>query len=672
MAAASRRRFVQVLPSTSVPATATLAGGGTLTATSTVTHQAVAALAGGGTLAATATATGSVTATATLAGGGTLAATATVTHAATASLAGGGTLAATATATSPGDPVLLTAGRVSAASSFTTASVTVTAGRLYLINVLYTDGGGGVGDDMTVTGPDATACDYAADEGGHWTAGMFNVRRVRVFRYMPTATTTGTFTGDATNATYFMWQVVEIDGAEPGSNGANAVVRATHSRLNCGPPGVRLEAHVYPNEALHDDHILVAFHLIGWDNADVYTPSPGWTQLGGDVVDTNLPAHYFMSTEYRNDGDSTTNVPNHVQWTVAEHSLHYVLEIKRAGTGTQKLEVQPRELDKGAHVSASNLVSASVTPVANTALTLDVVCRWTAGEQGDPTISTTIGGLTTAFTKIAHRTYDTAASPRSRIVRYYAVVGASPVAGTVTIATAGAGTAYSKAFQLAEWAGLKQTGPIGATTWNNTNDTGNTLTVSGLAPAVGNYLHGAASHSRFGTALPDDTFEDGWEWLFSECDGYGWANVSQIALATFWKQKTDTAVDIEFLADTSADQPGGMLVTELIADFISATATLDGGGTLAATSTVTHQAVASLGGGGALAATATVAHQATAVLVGGGTLEATATLSHDATAVLVGGGVLTAAALAITVGSGIGRERVQFHNDQRVTFRSNS
>lgn len=120
------------------------------------------------------------------------------------------------------------------------------------------------------------------------------------------------------------------------------------------------------------------------------------------------------------------------------------------------------------------------------------------------------------------------------------------------------------------------------------------------------------------------------------------------------------------------ERPNEELLLEL-PTVVEATASLAGGGTLAATATIVYQAVALLSGGGTLAATAAVVREATAILDGGGVLAVSSGVTPQAAVLLDGGGVLAAtASVIIVVGSGIGRNRVTFHNDQRVTFRSDS
>ena len=114
-------------------------------------------------------------------------------------------------------------------NSYTTASVSVTAGRLYLVLVRHTRDTAGTANTPTVTGASQTweVVDtrlYATD----------SKVRTTLFRCEAASTTSGALTIDFAGQLQNQcgWIVDEITGQVQGANGANAIVQSTTGDSN--------------------------------------------------------------------------------------------------------------------------------------------------------------------------------------------------------------------------------------------------------------------------------------------------------------------------------------------------------------------------------------------------------------------------------------------------------
>lgn len=117
---------------------------------------------------------------------------------------------------------LLATGSAVSGNSYVTASLSVTAGRMYLLSV-RSRSGAGTGNTPTVTGAGQTWTQVATrNDAGDAT------KRLTVFRCIAASTTSGAltidFAGQAQTAG-IGWIVDEFTGMTPGNNGANAIVQ---------------------------------------------------------------------------------------------------------------------------------------------------------------------------------------------------------------------------------------------------------------------------------------------------------------------------------------------------------------------------------------------------------------------------------------------------------------
>lgn len=204
-------------------------------------------------------------------------------------------------------------------TSFATASITPTAGRMVYIGIenLKT-GGGGFEAPSSVTGNGLTWTQVN-------TIGNSAGDNLAVYRALAASPSAGAITITFTNSQAFCsWSVVEVAGADVGgTNGANSVVQsATNESLSGTSLTATLSAFASTNNG------ALAFHswAAGAASPATATPDSGWSEIH-DTGNTDAgPISYEMESQWRADNDTSAAVT----WS-ATGVLHSIaMEIKSA------------------------------------------------------------------------------------------------------------------------------------------------------------------------------------------------------------------------------------------------------------------------------------------------------------------------------------------------------
>lgn len=250
----------------------------------------------------------------------------------------------------------LTSNSGTAATSFTTASVTLAANCLGLLSVVSREQFNFVATAIpTVTGwTQVTTFEY--DTGGS------SRERITLFRRLSGSSATGTHTIDfgATSQQVARWSIVETDATVDtgGTNGADAVVQvvtnsATALAANT-PLVITLAAFGSTGNATFG---CFGFEGDGGSNVIVLSVGSGFTSLanlsGGGILDAGL------LVEYRTDNDTSVDATNAILSNLAGG---IAIEIKAAASG------DPTATDAitlAGTASATGTFSAAATDAAN-------------------------------------------------------------------------------------------------------------------------------------------------------------------------------------------------------------------------------------------------------------------------------------------------------------------
>lgn len=255
-------------------------------------------------------------------------------------------------------------------TSFATASVSPTAGRMVYIGVenLRVGGGGpdapsGIsGAGLTFTQVDTTG-NAAADNLSVW----------RAYAGSPSS---GAITiSFGTSQAFCSWSVVEVDGAKTtGTNGADSVVQsATNENLSASSLTATLSAFADAGNG------ALAFHTWAAGGASVATATPdtGWTEID-DTGNTDAgPVSYAMQSQWRADNDTSAAVT----WSAAGALHSIAIEIAAAAATLTQARSQWRN-DDGSETTATWAAAedADISVAALTAKRLRVQVAAT----GDP------------------------------------------------------------------------------------------------------------------------------------------------------------------------------------------------------------------------------------------------------------------------------------------------
>ena len=205
--------------------------------------------------------------------------------------------------------LLIASGLATAATSFTTASISPTANKLILLAV----GSANVASNNapTVTGAGMT-----------WTQVATSIdsatrRRVTLFRALSASPGSGALTIDFAGTTHnnCQWSVIEFSGIDTGgTNGANAIVQSVTNTSTGGTSAtVTLAAFGAAGNA--------TFGALRQANGTGISPGSGFAELHETVFTGTL------ESEFRNDNDTS------VDWTWSGSSIWNALAVEiKAGT----------------------------------------------------------------------------------------------------------------------------------------------------------------------------------------------------------------------------------------------------------------------------------------------------------------------------------------------------
>ena len=192
----------------------------------------------------------------------------------------------------------ITHGKTTAASSATTASVTLTANRLYLLTV--------TSRNATVDPNQPTVTNFTqVNTDNYDNAG--SQKRITVLRILPAATTTGTLSIGfaAQTQTDIIWILDEFTGMDTsGVNGAGAIVQSVVNQDRTGS-GTTLTATL----AAFASTANATYGSCGIGNEPItFTPGSGFTTIAQDGSTGNLTG----VTEFKNSNDTTVDFTSSV------------------------------------------------------------------------------------------------------------------------------------------------------------------------------------------------------------------------------------------------------------------------------------------------------------------------------------------------------------------------
>lgn len=242
----------------------------------------------------------------------------------------------------------LATGSSATASSYATASVSLTSGRLYLLTVRNTIGAG-TATQPTVSGASAT-----------WTQIATNVysgnsrRRTTVFRALASSTASGalTISFGGTNQSDADWLLDEFTGMNAtGTNGANAIVQSVtndDNGVNQTSWSVSLSAFAYSGNATYAV-------ITGGGSAMPVTQKSGFTETGESTVNDFGPEGQFLA--------SPDTSPS---WTLSGSGAVWM---------AMALEIQAEPVAPSANVATTvaftaNNAKTTIKPTAGTATTV--------------------------------------------------------------------------------------------------------------------------------------------------------------------------------------------------------------------------------------------------------------------------------------------------------------
>lgn len=206
-------------------------------------------------------------------------------------------------------------------TSFATASVSPTSGRMVYIGIGTIQQGG--------LEADAAAPSGLSGNGLTWTKVHEEVSTVTgvassVWRAKADSPSSGAITITfAANKAFAAWSVIEVDGADTsGANGANSVVQSAGAQADSGSA---TSAPVTLSTFADAGNGAVGFFFhVGIGSTPTATADTGWTELNEA---TNFEAvGYGSQSQWRSDNDTTVGP----SWSVGGYSRGIALEIKAA------------------------------------------------------------------------------------------------------------------------------------------------------------------------------------------------------------------------------------------------------------------------------------------------------------------------------------------------------
>jgi hypothetical protein len=245
---------------------------------------------------------------------------------------------------------LTTAQNGSAATSYTTASISPTANRLVLVAVGHQVSSGTV-NTPTISGAGMTWTQVATKISSKGT-----LRRLTVFRALSASPGSGALTIDLGGQSQIRcgWSIAEFDGIDTGgTNGADAIVQSASNDVtdNASTTSLTVTLSAFSHV---DNATYGAIRFGGSSNTDALTFGSGFTQLG--II--NGSASY--QSQFKASNDTT------VDWTynnTAWYNQGIAIELKAAVVATSGikkfLSVAQASLKK-----VSSVAEASVKKIA--------------------------------------------------------------------------------------------------------------------------------------------------------------------------------------------------------------------------------------------------------------------------------------------------------------------
>lgn len=234
---------------------------------------------------------------------------------------------------------LTSGGGTTDAMTFVTASVSMKAGRLYLMSVENSHGtsaaavqsitGSGPGADNPMTSRSTTQYNG-------------NLNRTSIWSCVATTDWTGTITITFASAqTGCVWSLDEVTGADTATN--DGVVQQAVGTGNNTTPTVTLGAFATAENGAYAAH--------GHAAAAATTPGSGWTELGDATTTTPSQA---LQTEFRPDNDTSADATiASAQWGSC------AVELKAAASGNS------REPDGGTSLAKDSIITMDIDQIGS-------------------------------------------------------------------------------------------------------------------------------------------------------------------------------------------------------------------------------------------------------------------------------------------------------------------
>ncbi|HET7128936.1 MAG TPA: hypothetical protein VFJ93_07670 [Gaiellaceae bacterium] len=245
----------------------------------------------------------------------------------------------------------LATGSGASATSYNTASLSVTSGRLYLLTV-RNNSGAGTAATPTVSGAGQTWTQVRTHNDA-----ANSSRRTTLFRCIASSTTSGALTidfGAQSQGGGAGWIVDEITGTTPGNNGANAIVQDAHDDSNA----VNVSTFALALGAFGASGNATYATIYCPNTAAAITPETGYTQLGDD---TTGPGH--GESEFKASNDTSPS------WSLDSRSVAGAIAVELAIASPQTVSPSATSLTLTVTSASIPLASPSTRALTITAAT---------------------------------------------------------------------------------------------------------------------------------------------------------------------------------------------------------------------------------------------------------------------------------------------------------------
>lgn len=409
------------------------------------------------------------------------------------------------------------------ASSYTTASVTISANKLYLLSVVTSHASAAPTPTISGASQTWTQVDTQTFAGGQG--------RLTIFRAGGTAGS-GALTITATSATGCAWILDEFANAITDNNGGGGVWQTATNSASATTVTATLGTMESSANATYGAFARAAASNEAWTPGTNFAES---AHTGG-----SSPQRSFL-TEFYNANDTTVDA----SWTTSGSCRAIAVEIRFLDT--TKVYAVP-VISSGDATDASSYATASVTLDANRLALLFV--NLTRGSSTNPNTPTVTGGGVT-WVQVATLVYGAVGATRTSLTLFRAM--GTPSAGALTIDCGGA-THLGASWSLMEFGNVDQTGTngSGAVVQSATNSAAATTLTATLA------AFGSASNATYG-ALANGTASSTARTAgtgFTKFHDYAGSTNADFPHATEFSAANDTTVDFSWTTSSASGVVG--------------------------------------------------------------------------------------------------------------------